>query len=370
MKKYNSSELCLIWLDSQKGLDYRDKQVLFGMLDGKSDLKSLIRKYGDAIVAEVGSDDYASLLEAANGEYLAGVLGDLEKRGIEAVTIVSKGYPDGLKNIQNPPLVLYAKGDISLLDDSIFGIVGSRKSLPVAISTAERYARELSSAGLTVVTGIAEGVDKAVLESVLACGGRVISVTAGGFDCVYPASNRNLFDDVAKAGMVLSEYPPTVVAHPYHFPLRNRIIAGLARGVLIVSGAKKSGTLYTAEYAEEFGRDLFAVPYGVGVPSGAGCNDLIKRGAMLTDEPADILEYYGLNADDDDKSSDVIQLTDDEKAIVSALSGGSLHIEQICQKTGKRVFELTPIIAVLEIKGIVVKTGINVYGLARNDLEE
>ncbi len=370
MKKYNTSELCLIWLDSQKSLTYNNKQLLFGLLNGKSDLKSLIAKNSDKIAGEVGVSGYASLLEVANGQYLSAVLNELEKRDIEAITIASANYPESLKNIQNPPLVLYAKGNTALLSDSIFGIVGSRKSLPIALSTAERYSKELSSAGLTIVTGIAEGVDQTVLESALSCGGKVISVAAGGFDCIYPSSNRNLFDEVAKVGLVISEYPPTITSQPYYFPLRNRIIAGLSRGVLIVSGAKKSGTLYTAEYAEEFGRDLFAVPYGVGVPSGAGCNDLIKRGAFLTDEPADILEYYGLNEKEEEKASVSIKFTDEERAIVSALADGSLHVEQICQKIGKRVFELSPLIAVLEIKGIVVKTGVNVYGLARNDLEE
>ena len=250
----------------------------------------------------------------------------------------------------------------------IFAIVGSRKSLPISVSITQNYCKTLLDAGFTLITGIAEGIDKTVLESAVSNNGKVISVIAGGFDSLYPSAHTELFNQVVSRGLVLSEYPPTVSSMPYHFPVRNRIIAGLAKGTLIISGGKKSGTLHTAEYAEEFGRDLFAVPYGVDVPSGAGCNDLIKRGAYLTDTPQDIIEFYNLGAKVQSKAKP--QLTQEEIAVVSTLTDGSLHIDKICALTGKKVFELMPVIAVLEIKGILVKTGVNVYGLTRNDLEE
>ena len=151
---------------------------------------------------------------------------------------------------------------------------------------------------------------------------------------------------------------------PYFFPIRNRIIAGIAQAVLIVSGGIKSGTLYTAEYAGEYGRDLFAVPYNVGVQSGAGCNELIKRGAILTDNPNDILEFYGL----EDKEINV-QLSNAEKEIIKALSEGQMHIEKLSSVLGKRTFEIMPTLSILEIKGIVAKGG-NVYELIRNYSEE
>jgi len=372
MIKYTPSELCLIWLDSLTGFSYKAKQGLYNLLDGKTELKKFIELNRVSLTADVGDKNYNTLLQSANKSYFAGVLDLLNERNIVAVTIRSKNYPKALVNTANPPLVLYAKGNLELLNEKAFAIVGSRKSLPISISTAETYAKSLSNAGFTLVTGIAEGVDKTVLETALENSGKVISVTAGGFDNIYPASHIELFNQVAKEGLVLSEYPPQVKAMPYNFPVRNRIIAGLSKGVLIVSGAIKSGTLHTAEYAEEFGRDLFAIPYGVGVPSGAGCNDLIKRGAYLTDTPKDILDFYGIGeVEGQDSSKKVaLNLTDDEKSIVSALSNGSMHIDKLCEVTGKKIFEIMPIIAVLEIKAIVVKAGVNVYGLTRNDLEE
>ena len=143
-------------------------------------------------------------------------------------------------------------------------------------------------------------------------------------------------------------------------------IAGLSKGVLIVRAGKKSGTLYTAEYAEEYGRDLFAIPYSVGIASGVGTNDLIKRGAILTDTPEDILLFYGI----EEKKSETEELTDIEKAVVTAIAEEPLHIEKICEKTGKKVFEIASVLSFLEIKGIIVKAGINVYGLGKNLSEE
>ena len=145
------------------------------------------------------------------------------------------------------------------------------------------------------------------------------------------------------------------------FPVRNRIIAGLSKGVLIVSAGKKSGTIYTAEYAEEYSRDLFAVPYSVGVSCGEGTNDLIKRGAILTDSPTDILSHYGIETRVEEKP----QLTDAENQILDILKDGEMHIEKISLKLNKKIFEITPIVALLEVKGYICRAGINVYSLSR-----
>ena len=215
-----------------------------------------------------------------------------------------------------------------------------------------------------LMLSLAGHVDAKVISSALSVGGKVVSVVAGGLNHVYPSQHNELVEKVAKSGLVISEYPPDTVPKPFHFPVRNRIIAGLSKGVLIVSGAIKSGTLYTAEYAEEYGKDLFAIPYGVGVPSGAGCNDLIKRGAMLTDCPKDILDFYGKSI-----TKKKIELAQPEREVINVLKNGQLHIDKICTLLNKRVFEITPILSILEIKGIISKSG-NVFGLIRNDLEE
>ena len=376
MIKYNKSELCLIWLDSFLGLEYKHKQQLYKLINGKTDIKTLIVNGKEYVEKCVGEKEYLTLCNGANQQYLDYVLSGLDRRGIKAVTIESTEYPEFLKNTPCPPLVLYVMGDVSLLSAKNFSIVGSRKSLPSALTVTKRYAEALIDAGFTLVTGIAEGVDATVLQTAVDKGVLsrntvrkykgvgCISVIAGGFDNIYPKSNVSLFEKVKEGGLVISEYPPEVTPRPYLFPVRNRIIAALSDGLLVTSGGLKSGTLYTAEYAEEYGKQVFAIPYGVGVPAGAGCNELIKRGATLTDDQKDILEFYGLesyklNEEEFDK---------DEIEIIEALKEGEQHVEALCLKLSKQVFELTPALSTLEIKGVIVKSG-NVYGLIRNDLE-
>lgn len=363
MIKYSLEELCLIWLDSFIGLEYKHKLELYKLINGKPKISEVLEKGRDYIVSNIGANDYELLKNSANDVYLKYVLKELERRDIVAVTIKSAGYPKLLTETPLPPLVLYTKGDISLLNSQIFGIVGSRRSLPISIKATEDYTKAMIDNGFTVVTGTAEGVDSAVIKTALDKGGKVISVVAGGFDNIYPASNAKLLEKVAKNGLIISEHLPEIASKPFFFPVRNRIIAGLSKGVLIVSAGIKSGAIYTAEYAEEYSRDVFALPYNINVPSGAGCNKLIKEFASLTYSPDDILEFYGI-----DKKQENIQLSDIEKAVINTLKDGSMHLENIAKQTGKPVYEMMPTLSAMEIKGLVIKTGFNIYGLSRSSL--
>lgn len=362
--KYTNSELCLIWLDSFVGLEYKSKRELYNYINGKTEIRTVLKEAREEIIAKIGENQFQTLITSAEKEYFGYVLEGLDKRGIVAVTIESENYPERLLQTNFPPLVIYAKGNVQLLNEECFAIVGARKSLPLSISLAERYTESIVDAGMVVVTGIAEGVDSAVLTKALEKGKRVISVVAGGIDNVYPQSNVSLLEKVSERGLVISEHPPEVKPMPYHFPVRNRIIAGLSVGTLVVSAGIKSGTMHTAEYAVDYGRDLFAVPYSVGVSSGAGCNELIKKGAILTDSPEDILAFYGLTVE----KGEELDLTDEEKEILTALADGQKHVEKLAEITGKRAFLLSPVLSILEIKGLVVKSG-NVYGLNGNYLE-
>ena len=362
--KYSQEELCLIWLDSFIGLEYKHKAELYSKLNNASGIKGFIEQNKGYILEFIGENNYNTLINSANGEYLNYVMDSLHKNQVVAITINSKDYPEELKNTSIPPLVLYAKGNIELLRTEKFAIVGSRKSLPLSLNIAKNYAETLSNAGLTLVTGIAEGVDKVVLESAIK-NKKVISVVAGGFNCLYPKSNMDIFNKVCENGLAISEHPLDVNPMPYFFPVRNRIIAGLSKGTLIINGSKKSGTLYTAEYAEEYGRDLFCVPYSVGVKSGEGNNELIKRGATLTDTPQDIIEFYNLEA-----KKEKIELTDSERQILSVLREESMHIEKIAKKLNKKTMEIIADLSLLEIKGVIVKDGVNTYSIISDYLEE
>ncbi len=364
MRKYTKEELSLIWLDSFVGLEYKHKKIIFNFIKSEDRITDGINLAKDYIVNSVGDNQFNTMLSSANQNYLNYVLDELNRKGIFAITFLSKEYPESLRQMEIEPLVLYAKGNLDLLTSDIFGMVGSRKSLSQSLALAGEYVKALSK-NFTFVTGIAEGVDTAVIKSAIREKAKVISVIAGGFNNIYPSENKGLFDKIAENGLVLSEYPPKVSPKPYYFPIRNRIIAGLSKGVLIISGAKKSGTLYTATYAGEFGRDLFAIPYSVGIKSGEGCNDLIKNGAILTDTPQDILDFYGI-----EKVNKKLELTDDEREILKTLSeNGQMHIEKLSSVIGKRTFMIMPTLSNLEIKGLISKGG-NIYGLTQNYSEE
>ena len=355
--KYTKEELCLIWLDSFIGLEYKHKKEIYQKIVSSSKIKDAICSLKEYITTNIGENEYSLLLSSTTDEYLKFILGSLEKVGVTAITIYSKAYPDKLKEIELSPLVLYAKGDLSLLNKDCFSIVGSRKAVQSSIAFTKEIASTLINAGMVLVTGTADGVDAEVIKTALSKNAPIISVVAGGIEHIYPSTNVELIERVAKTGLVISENPPDVKPMPYFFPIRNRIIAGLSVGTLVTSASIKSGALYTAEYAVSFGRDLFAVPHAIGVKTGEGCNDLIKKGALLVDKPQDVLEFYGYEEEKNEED-----LTESEKEILNALESQTLHIETIATKLNKQPYEVLVTLQILEIKGLVYKNGTNEYG--------
>ncbi len=354
----DQTQLTLIVLDSIKELDYKTKWAIKEDIAYKT-FSEWVTERAEYIIKYLGTEVASKLKALSIEENAFQVVSDLRKKNIQPIALFSDEYPSFLRNIDNPPLVLYAKGNVKLLHDRLFTIVGSRKSLPISVKIAEKYARAINDAGFTLVTGSAEGIDQAVLNSGCQTG-KVISVVAGGLDKIYPASNRALLDKIIeKGGLVLSENTPDVSPQRYHFPIRNRILAGISEGTLVVSAAKKSGTLYTANYAIDYGRDLFVIPYSIGIASGEGCNGLIKNGGMLTDNPQDVLTYYGIEERQEEKI-----LGEQEKRILEILSEGERHIDLIAKMLNKQSFEVAVTLSLMEIKGLICKTGINVYGLA------
>ncbi len=359
--KYSDSEIFLIVLNSIKGLEYKNKYLIYERV---KDFKSFLEKaeFTKKAFLEIKIDLNENVIKNLfTKEYIDFVVKELDRNGETVVTIDSESYPDSLREIENPPLVLYCKGDITLLKNNNFSIVGSRKSLPLSISIAERFSEALMNSGFTLVSGIAEGIDVTVLKTALKDNKKVISVIAGGLSSVYPKSHQSVFEEIIKKGLVISEQTYFEGAMPYMFPIRNRIIAGLSKGTLIISASKKSGALYTAEFAMENGRDLFAIPYSIGVKSGEGANDLIKRGAILTDNPEDILSYYGIEKEQEIK----VSLTEKEKAILTSMENGNNHVEEIAKITKLDISEVCSILALMEIKRLVIKDGINEYSLCK-----
>lgn len=207
----------------------------------------------------------------------------------ETVTLVDDAYPTLLRNIIDPPLTLFYRGDLSLLGRPGLAIVGSRRASTYAINVAELLARQLAPTGLTIVSGLALGVDCASHTAALDAGGTTIAVLGTGIDVIYPRANRRLFRRIAEHGLIVTEFPPGSPPRPEHFPIRNRIISGLSHGTVIVEATSRSGSLITARMAAEQGRDVFAVPGSIFSPGSEGTHRLIQYGAKLVHDSQDVL---------------------------------------------------------------------------------
>jgi len=221
------------------------------------------------------------------------ILGDCERLGLRIMTFQDADYPQRLRALADPPAVLYIRGRTFHFDEeAAIGVVGARSPSTYGEKWAERFGLELASGGALVVSGIAEGVDCCAIKGALKAGGPVVSVLAGGIDVPYPAKHRYLYEDVAAAGALISEYPPGTLNQGHHFPWRNRILSGLCLGVLAVECRPFGGTMSTARHALDQDRDLFAVPGALDAPMSEGTNLLIQQGAKLVTCGRDILEEF------------------------------------------------------------------------------
>ena len=233
----------------------------------------------------------ASLLAAEIEQKVVATLAWAEKDANHTIlTLADSRYPAKLKQIADPPIVLFVKGQVSLLQDPQIGVVGARNASRSAVQVAESMAAELSQKGITITSGLAAGIDAAAHRGGLKGLGKTIAVMGTGIDRIYPAQNKALAHQIAEEGALVSEFPLGARPAAFHFPMRNRIISGLSEGVLVVEAALKSGSLITARQAMEQGREVFAVPGSIANPYAKGCHQLIKQGAKLVECGADILQ--------------------------------------------------------------------------------
>ncbi len=281
-----------LWLTGRKGI-------------GTLTVVRLLEAFGtpeSAYFADQGEYDRVEALSAVGKQSLADksltgaeqILADCDRLGLRLLTLQDAEYPERLRNIPDPPLLLYVKGKLPPIDEElVVGVVGTRDPTPYGEKLAREMVHDLTRAGCVICSGIAQGLDTIALRTALNEGGSVISVVAGGIDVPYPKENRYLYDDIAAAGVLLSEYPPGSPNLGEHYRPRNRIISGLSEGVLVVEGGLTSGTLITAHAALEQGREVFAVPGNVDAPKSTAPNRLIQaHEAQLVRTAADILEEF------------------------------------------------------------------------------
>ncbi len=282
----------------------------------------------------------------------------MESCGARIVTFNDPEYPEPLKEIHDPPMILYMKG-AEIPQNKIFvAIVGSRNATHYGLKAAEEFGQGIARRGLGVVSGMALGIDAASHWGCLSGRGPAIGVLGTGIDMVYPGQNRKLFDRVIETGTLITEFAMGTSPSPSNFPQRNRIISGLSRGVLVVEATKNSGSLITASIALDQGRDVFAVPGSIESFKSRGCHFLIKHGAMLAENADDIMEALGMNYPGMVKSDTFIkkelpEISDIEKMIYDIIGDYPMHIDQIKKKGNIASGDLSGTLTKMELKGII-----------------
>ncbi len=277
-------------------------------------------------------------------------------KGFSVVTLDDVDYPPLLREIYDPPPVLYYTGKLEYFQKTCLAIVGSRRHTPYGKEIAYKFASKLSNYDLTIVSGMARGIDTWVHKGVLEAGGKTAAVLGCGLDICYPAENMSLKDQISTEGAVITEFPPGSKPLSSNFPRRNRIISGITVGTLVLEAGEKSGALITAEFALEQGRDVFAVPGGIGSPYSRGCHRLIKEGAKLVERVEDILEELpfsmGSTVNNEMEMIDNPLLSSEIK-VLEAIHFEPLEIEEIARLSGFAPAQLYSVLSGLEIKGVI-----------------
>jgi DNA processing protein len=289
----------------------------------------------------------------------------IDKNEIKIITYQDELYPAKLMNIYDRPPFLYVRGTLNKNDINI-AVVGSRLASTYGKYTTERISRELALKGLTIVSGMARGIDSVAHRGALTAHGRTIAVLGSGLDVIYPPENKKLFTDIIQNGAVISEFPPGTPPRSANFPARNRIISGMSYGVVIVEAGEKSGSLITARLALEQGREVFAVPGSIDSAGSRGTNKLIKQGAKLIENIDDILEEIFPQFERtivlkrpsvsrleaiEAKSSEILRPVDQK--IIGFISGGRVHIDDLISSTGLSSADILGALTTLELKGII-----------------
>lgn len=264
----------------------------------------------------------------------------------------SKEYPALLRVIPDPPKTLYCRGNLNLLHSMSVAIVGSRRATDYGRWAAQQLAHRMAHNDVTVISGMAQGIDSYAHKAALDAGGNTIAVLANGTDICYPKSNTSLYRSILEKGLVISEYKDGEMPKKYSFPLRNRIISGLSNSTVIVEAGLKSGSLITADRAVDQGRPVYAIPGNLNRNTSFGCNKLISEGASIMISLDDVLRDMGINIKCNESEYD--DISEIEKKIISKLRGhGELTIDDLCRKTNMTPAVVTGLVTVLEMKGHV-----------------
>lgn len=309
----------------------------------------------EALVREALEADEFTLRELASWSRVPQLAERARAVAANSVTLLDPSYPERLRQIDAPPLLLHCDGDPRLLSASAVAIVGSRRATPYGSNVARRFAARLARAGLAIVSGFARGIDAIAHQTSLEEGGGTVAVLGTGIDIDYPAGQARLRSKIAESGLLVSEFASGTPPRPANFPIRNRIIAGLVRGVVVIEAGLRSGSLVTARLALENNRDVWAVPGSVLSGTSAGCHMLIQQGARLVTSPDDVLEDLGIECSGSTTSSEEPRgLTSDASAVWQQLSPDApLHVDVVACRLKWQPPRLAAALLELELSGML-----------------
>ncbi len=379
--------LCWVWLTTIKGITNPDITALLEQFDTVEEIYNT-----------TDFDDFSGIkpsvkrcLKDKNLKVAKGIVAEVAKTDTQIITYDDIRYPDILRTIPSPPYVLYMRGEIMNWDRLLtIGVVGTRNCTDYGIFATQKIVSVLAEKGVTIVSGMARGIDSAAARAALNAGNKTIAVLGCGTDIIYPPENAMLMEKIIENGTIISEYPPGTPPNKTNFPWRNRIISGLSRGILIPEAPMRSGALITADCAIEQGRDVFAVPGSINKTTSEGTNALLARCAKAVSSAYGILEEYvyeisklqieypkGIEkiikrAKKEPINNEIMLslnekrfsgLNDDEKIIIALLIEGNMHIDDIIRRSGFETAKLTPVLSMLEFGGFIQKIPGNSYKL-------
>jgi DNA processing protein len=353
-----------------------DERVFWALLTevkgiGPARLRRLVDMFGDARSAWYA--DSRALVDAGLDHRARNALMEQRKRmdpveqgnrihaaGVELVRVIDPAYPALLKGVADAPAVLFVKGQLPRDDEPALAVVGTRRATAYGRQAAEKIAGELARAGVIIISGLARGIDAVAHNAALAAGGRTIAVLGSGVDRIYPSEHKGLAQRVVGSGALVSEFPLGEPPDAPNFPRRNRIVAGLARGTLVIEADRESGALITVDFALEQGRDVYAVPGSIFSPVSRGTNSLIKDGAKLVASAEDILEDLEMSAVEPVFAPPTAD-TDEEAVVLALLSSDPMHIDDIGRLARLPMSILGGTLAMMELKGMARQVGGQYY---------
>ncbi len=355
-------------------MNSREAIIALNMLPkiGPIKVRSLLKQFGTAEnilknsasqltqVSGIGDETAKIIVNWENHIDLAGELNEAKNRELKIVVECDDDYPKNLRNMHDPPLALYVWGDLSAKDDHAISMVGSRKTTDYGRETARKLALQLSSAGYTIISGMALGIDTYSHEGAIAAKGRTIAVIGSGLGQIYPPGNMALAEKIASNGAVVSEFPISTMPDKKTFPMRNRIVAAWGEALVVVECPKWSGSMITANMATEMGKPIYAVPGPIDRPTSEGCNHLIREGATLLSRAEDLLEDFSqLPLGDAPALFENIpqmilpELSEDEEVVYACLSAEDISLDRLIEQTKMPIPRLLPSLLKLEMKKLI-----------------